>query len=358
MSKPNPSGPNFTPGTYVGSAAVAGRVNQFIVIGRYGTSAGESYTVQWSAIGDGSDWPVVGSTDARTKQSGEETLPSEYGKVTGISEGDFYGYIFQQNAIHRMEYVGGDVVFAFSTIDRTRGCIDYDRFTQVGDVIYFESEYGRHALVNNQVVDIGRGKTDKTYTPSGDMMGFVARNPAIDCVFFCEVNPPGLGVDGNLLVYNYKTDQWSNASVSSSTIWGIYDVDTEAATIGWLRRNETVSDEYHVQITDSTSGVYLNAQLKTTYKNIFPGGRSMLSQARVDQADANYVSCLSIDDYNPASTEVAVGTLNSRSVAWGFRGDSSPPEGRLQALEVRVTGGASFGPLSGVELEVFFSGDL
>lgn len=134
-----------------------GRINQFVVMGT-GT-----YTVRWCAIGDPTDWPTPATDDARAKQAGEQVMVPEYGWVTAIGSGDFYGYVFQERAITKMTYVGGDVVFSFDTFEEDRGCVRTGRMVQVDDAHYFQSDRGYHALANGQIADIGYAKVDDTY---------------------------------------------------------------------------------------------------------------------------------------------------------------------------------------------------
>ena len=119
--------PTLTPGAFTNLAiqgTTVGRVNEFIVLGQFDNP----YTVRWCAIGDATDWPTPATDDARSKQAGEQTFPVEYGIVTGIAGNDFYGYVFQEKAITKMTYVGGDVVFAFDTFEESRGCMGMNRY--------------------------------------------------------------------------------------------------------------------------------------------------------------------------------------------------------------------------------------
>lgn len=143
------------------------RVRDFIVLGGVGTtigsSADEGYYIQWSAIGDGTDWPTPATDDARAKQSGQQPFPPEHGWITAIAGNDFYGYVFQERAITKMTYVGGDVVFNFDTFEEDRGCIALGRAVQIDDKVFFQSDRGYHVLENDQIADIGYGIVDDTY---------------------------------------------------------------------------------------------------------------------------------------------------------------------------------------------------
>lgn len=126
----------------------------------------DRFSVRWGAIGDPTSFPTPGTAAARTVQAGEQVFPSRFGLTTGVSGNDFYAYIFQERAVWKASYVGGDVVFTFDAFEEGRGCHKLNRFARIDDKTFYESEFGYHMLENDIVVDIGRGILDKSYTPS------------------------------------------------------------------------------------------------------------------------------------------------------------------------------------------------
>ena len=72
-------------------------------------------------------------------------------------------FIFQETAIHRAAYVGGDVVWTFDTIDEDRGCVRQGRMIKVDDFIFFQSKFGYHVISNNQITNIGSGIVDDSF---------------------------------------------------------------------------------------------------------------------------------------------------------------------------------------------------
>lgn len=136
------------------------RVRDFVVLG--GLDA-DRYSIRWSAITDPTDWPTPATDDARSKQSGSQSFPTEFGQVTAVSSGDFYFYVFQERAVTKATYVGGDVVFSFDTFEEDRGCVRQGRIAQIDDRIFFQSSRGYHSLINDQITDIGFGKVDDSY---------------------------------------------------------------------------------------------------------------------------------------------------------------------------------------------------
>ena len=254
-------------GSYVYSSnapdgVVCGRIGQFAMV----SLASDEYTVQWCAIGDITDWPTPLTDDARSKQAGSETLSSEYGKITGISGTEFMGYVFQQSAVTKFTYVGGDVVFRIDVIDATTGCVDYNRFSRVGNAVYFESEFGYQMIVDNQIAPIGLGGVDDSYTPTtslaADQKNVVA-NPAIDTIFF----------EDRGIAYNYVTQQWTATPALDGKVY--FPLSSQTGVIGQI-----TFSSLNVDVQDSSGGVDQTAKIVTTESDLNPGGRSIVSGVR------------------------------------------------------------------------------
>jgi hypothetical protein len=362
MTKPTFGSYFFTSSAATGmpDATCSGRVGQFIVIGLAGLDFQEPFTVQWSAIGDPNDFPTPGTTDARTKQSGQQVLSAKHGKVTGITEGDFFGYVFQQNAITRMTYIGGDVVFSFETFEFDRGCIDYDRFTQIDDFIFFESEYGRHMLLENQITDIGRGIVDKTYPPIIDKTACVASNPSLNAVFFKRDGTVDSS-NTHTLVYNYRTNQWSySVGYSPALVWWLYTVTDPDAGIGLVMKpfggNGDVADYTDASVANGATTQQM--VFSTAYFEPSPGQLTNVDGVRVRPYDGSPAVAVKTKDRLTSTTpSLKTGTLNSRTNMYNFRnGNAQSANARYLSLDVEYTIGASVGPITGADLKIITTG--
>lgn len=137
------------------------RVRDFVVLGGMDT---DRYTIRWSALGDPTDWPTPATDDARSKQSGSQTFPTEFGYVTGIAGDDFHMWIFQERAISKATYVGGDIVFSFEILNEGLGCVRQGRVLEVDERIFFQSNRGFHMMVNGNITNIGLGKVDDSFS--------------------------------------------------------------------------------------------------------------------------------------------------------------------------------------------------
>ncbi len=148
----------YTPNTVTGMYCT--KFRDFVVVGAPST---DRYSIRWSAIGDPTSWPTPNTEAARIVQAGSQTFPSEHGWVTGLAGNDFYMYIFQERAISKGTYVGGDVVISFDVFEEDRGCVRAGRMVQVDDAVFFQSDRGFHKLEGDQIVDIGYGLVDDSY---------------------------------------------------------------------------------------------------------------------------------------------------------------------------------------------------
>lgn len=141
-------------------ASCCSTFRDFVVIGGLDT---DRYAIRWSALDDPTDWPTPDTDDARSKQSGQQNFPTEFGWVTALAGNDFFMYVFQERAITKGTYVGGDVVIAFDIFEEDRGCVRAGRQVQVDDKVFFESDRGFHMIENDVIDDIGYGAVDDSY---------------------------------------------------------------------------------------------------------------------------------------------------------------------------------------------------
>jgi hypothetical protein len=145
-------------------AAAVGAVNQFLMLGNTEepVNGGVPNRVQWCGIADPTHWDF-GTLAAQEAQAGEQFLNAIYGPVTHIADGYAYGLIFQQRAITRAYYSGGDGIFSFDTYEKQRGAYYPNSPVQLGNSVYFIAEDGFCMTDGQQVVQVGHGKVDETF---------------------------------------------------------------------------------------------------------------------------------------------------------------------------------------------------
>ncbi len=311
---------------------VCGTIGQFVFL----SQAADEYTVQWCAIGNIASWPTPATDAARAAQAGQETLNAEYGKITGISGNEFFGYVFQERAITKFTYIGGDVVFRVDTFEVSRGCVDYNRFSRVDDTVFFESEFGYHAVSASKVFDIGLGAVDDTYTPTAGLeQKNVCANPSLQTIFFEENN----------IAFNYKSQQWSRQSALASTTY--YPVDTVEGIVGQIVYSGT-----GVDVQDSSNGAYQNATITTGAFDLNESGRTVIQGIRpLINGGTTTVKVGIQDGLGDSVTWSSSASLNSRTKYANFRS-----EGRYVRAEITITDG--FTTVLGADVEYTPSGNV
>jgi hypothetical protein len=202
-----------------------GVINRFVVIGDTDYDGDLiPHRIQWSALSNARDWPIPNTSDARTKQSGEQVLPAVYGAVTAIGSGEFFGLIFQRRAITRATYIGGDVVFQFDDYEKTRGCWFPQSMIQVGNVWYFIAADGFYKTDGASVMAIGDGKFDKTFFADCDQTYAERVTAAYDyttkCVMWSYPNFSATnGIPNRLIIFNTVDGRATNVDDTMELIF-------------------------------------------------------------------------------------------------------------------------------------------
>ena len=104
---------------------VSGVIRDFFVTGNQPTKTNR---IQWSGINDLTTW--------QGKQADFQDLPGSGGRIVHITSGEI-GYVFRQNQIIRMDFVGGSVVFRLSVISPNRGAVYGQTVCQIIEMYSF-----------------------------------------------------------------------------------------------------------------------------------------------------------------------------------------------------------------------------
>ena len=132
---------------------VSGVVRDFLVTGNDLTAANK---IQWSGINDIATW------EAGTKQSDSQDLPGSGGQITHITSGEV-SYVFRQNSIIRMDYVGGSTVFRLSMISPNRGAVLGRTVCQDNRRVFFYADDGFFEINGDQIISIGAEKVNRYF---------------------------------------------------------------------------------------------------------------------------------------------------------------------------------------------------
>lgn len=198
-----------------------GTVRQFAVVGDIDDPVDGRirHRVKWSALDDPLDWPLAGTADAESKQSGEQDLDLEAGSIQAVV-GTEFGIIFQRSAIWRMTYVGSPLVFQFDRVDTTRGAYAGNSVVKVGRRVFFLAEDGFYVTDGSgEAQPIGHGIIDKTFIAELDadqiqlMAG--AHDPVTRLITWSYPKASGYAQ----LIYNWNEDKWTRAETNAKLVF-------------------------------------------------------------------------------------------------------------------------------------------
>jgi hypothetical protein len=259
------------------TGATIARVRDHVVIGNLTTDA---YAVRWSAIGDPTDWPTPLTSDALSKESGQQTHPIELGKITKVVGGEKFGLVFQQRGITRMTYVGGSKVYEFDTFEKTigTGYIENDGADSVliphpvvnagGRFIWVNSTSGLYMTDGYSVRKISLGKFDSLFS-GGASNWSAAYDDRTNTVWLLY---GGLG-GTRYFIYNPDTDQMGIGSDSS--VRSFCSCPLITGEQGILNLSSSLILQQQTSVTQQTLSV------QTGYIEIDPGYRVQLQGAQL-----------------------------------------------------------------------------
>ena len=288
-------------------AAHVGVVGSFLMLGNtFDTVNGQAENaIHWSAIADPFNWPTLGSDAAVAVQSDRQVLEGDGGAVQAVATGSEVGAIFQERAIWRADYRGGDVVFQLNKVDPLRGLLIPGLAVPFGRQVFYLSEDGFYLFDYSASQPIGRDRVDKTFLADID----TAYLDRVSAVADSDnqriwVSYPGAGNTGGrpnkLLIYDWGLNRWSHgelemellveaigAGVTLDAANSASDpdaVDTaglssfDARLAGYGARSLGAYDSTN-RLSDFT-GTELDAVLETGRREMTPGYRSLVSSAR------------------------------------------------------------------------------
>jgi len=189
-------------------------VRDFVVSAYVNSSTVYPYRVQWSALGDESNW-----ANSATTQADFQDIP-DGGSIVGVTGGEF-GLVFMDRSIHRMSYVGSPLVFQFDNISRNLGCYESNSIVQYGGTSFFLSDDGFYACDGQQVIPIGNEKVNRYFFSDVDEGSLSLMSAAVDpfrkLVVWAYASQSSATVD-KLLIYNYQTNKWTSGTTNASRV--------------------------------------------------------------------------------------------------------------------------------------------
>ena len=274
---------------------VSGVIRDFLVTGNI---VGATNRVQWSGINDITTWT------AGSKQADSQDLPGSGGQIVAITSGE-YGYIFRQNEIVRLDYVGGTTIFRFSVVSPNRGAVYGKTVCQDNRRVFFYADDGFFEVQGDNIKPIGAEKVnrffdidlDKAYSDRIVAAVDPFNTLAIWLYPSADNQANTTGICDKLLIYNYVTEKWSFANASASTIFsqfvGAYTVETmdlidssidniniALDTDFWLggqRYLGAIDGDNKAAIFSGNSN---EVEIETSEIELFPGLRSDITEVR------------------------------------------------------------------------------
>ena len=336
---------------------VSGVVRDFLVTGNI---VGATNRIQWSGINDITVWSG--------KQSDLQDLPGAGGRVVAITSGEV-GYVFRQNQIIRMDYVGGNVVFRLSVISPNRGAVYGRTVCQDNRQIFFYADDGFYQINGDQVIPIGAEKVNRFFDLNLNK-GFTDRICAAVDPFnqlamwlYPSVNNTAntTGICDRIIIYNYVTKKWSLANASASTIFpqfiGAYTVElmdiisenldninASLDTDFWSGGQQflgAIDSDYKAAIFSGTSN---ECEVETAELELFPGLRSNITGVR-PVVDATATVTVKARE-RLADTESETSSVSMRDSGI----NPVRKSGRYIRANVKVPSGTTFTHAQGIDL--------
>ena len=354
-----------TAGTVPAKFRVSGVIRDFLVTGNIENAKNK---VAWSGINDISTW------EAGVSSSDTQELPGSGGQVVAITSGEV-GYVFRQNQITRMDFVGGNVVFRFSVISPNRGAVYGQTVCQDNRQVFFLADDGFFQINGDQVLPIGAEKINRFFENDLNKAFTDRITAAVDpfntlaiWLYPSKDNPNTTGICDKLLIYNYVTQKWSTANVKASQIFQQFIVadtvelmdiisenldeinislDTSFWTNGHLYLG-AVDDNFKAAIF---SGKNLEAELETKETELFPGLRANITSVRPIVDASSNVIIKTRDKLADAVTSSTSSSMNASGI------NPVRKSGRYFRANVKIPAESLWTNAQGIDLKAVPGGD-
>lgn len=188
-------------------ATTIGVVRDFVVMGNIG-GRGDNY-IQWSGLNNIETW-----SPSRITQSDFQPLQGDGGKVQKII-GGAVGYIFRQNSVFLMDYIGPPRIFRIDEFAVGRGTPAPKSVIRLDNFIYYYDNAGFYSLDirNNQFTPIGQNKVDSLIRETipesciEDMQASI--DPVNKLIIWSMCADSSTEHNSMSLVYHYELRKWA-----------------------------------------------------------------------------------------------------------------------------------------------------
>jgi hypothetical protein len=338
---------------------VSGVIRDFLVTGNI---SGATNRIQWSGINDISTW-TEGS-----KSADFQDLPGSGGRVVGITSGEI-GYVFRQNQIIRMDFVGGATVFRLSVISPNRGAVYGKTICQDNRRVFFYADDGFYQIDGDNVIAIGAEKVNRFFEGNLNKAFTDRIVAAIDpfnqlamWLYPSASNTSNTtGICDRILIYNYATQKWSLAEASASQIFsqfvGAYTVelmdiisqnledinialDSDFWSGGQLLLGG-ITNDFKAAIF---SGNQLEAEIETSEQEVFPGVRANITGVRPIVDATATVTIKTRERLADTEIESSSSTMTDSGI------NPVRQSGRYVRANVKIASGTNWNHAQGIDL--------
>jgi len=165
--------------------------------------------VRWSALGDYTSWPLIGSSAAIAASSDWQEVKGPHGRLKAIAPdlSSCAAALFFEQAVFRMLFTGDNKIFAIQPVEKLRGVLAPASVIQAGQICYFLSYDGWYAFDGTVAIPIGVGKVNTAFFLDCDpnyLAGVTGIADPITGMCFWTYAGTGNsnGVHNRILVYN------------------------------------------------------------------------------------------------------------------------------------------------------------
>jgi hypothetical protein len=180
-------------------------------------------SIWWPQIANPFHWPDIGSDAAVAAQSDRQPLEGNGGWVQRILGGAEVGIIFQERAIWRMDYRGGDVIFELTRVEPNRGLLAPGLAAAVGRYVLFCSEDGWYGFDYTSSVPVGKEVVDRHFLNDldHDYLDRCSMEPdpeahRIYCLY------PGSGhtdgVPNKYVCFDWSLNRWTHGEIDAEIL--------------------------------------------------------------------------------------------------------------------------------------------
>lgn len=175
---------------------------------------GGIFQLKWSARNNSAKWTADCGGGAQQFPDG--------GPLVGATGGE-QGVIFQENALTRMVFVGGDLRFIFDKVEGANGCLSSGSIVEHKGFTYYLSESGFQVFNGAQSQNISEGKVSDTFFANLDRSKIATLQGVLDLpnksiVWAYATSSASAGENDKLIILHLPTGNWSEADLVTQTL--------------------------------------------------------------------------------------------------------------------------------------------